>query len=237
MSSIAQTVFLKKPQIIYVDTDHSVKPPAYRTIDMLMKSLQENGPLVVEGKMGPGAYTEAPFKLKDKVGNEDIYGFRPLTFKEYPASTEAILLGARKTESSGHVYFILAKDVTRSTSSLIRGFKPQDKDVKVYVMSYENFLIRSLVDLHPICPHGQWLFSVPVASILDDGEIENRCKEIGQQIFDHYKAGKNDSEAGRSAVVRICEAAKALTQDGSVRKAHIERAWDGIGDKNWQWAY
>lgn len=236
MSSVTQTVFLEKPQVLYVDEDYSVKPPAYGTIDKLLKSLQENGPLVALGKLGPSAYTEAPFKLRDKVGNKEVYGWRPLTSKEYAASTEVILLGARKTESSAYVYFTLAKDITKDKDSLIRGFKPLDTDAKVYVMSYENFLKRSLVDLHPICPHGQWLFSVPVDSILDGGEIEKRCKQIGQQIFDHYKtAAKDDGEAGRSAVIRICEAAKVLTHDGSVRKTHIERAWDGVGDMTWQW--
>ncbi len=229
-------VFLEKPQVLYVDEDYSVKPPAYGTIDKLMKSLQENGPLVVVGKMGPGAYTDAPFKLRDKVGNEEVYGWKPLTFKEHAASIQVILLGAKQTESNAYVYFTLAKDITKDKSSLIRGFEPLDTDTKVYVMSYENFLNRSLVDLHPICPHAQWLFSIPVDSILDGGEIEKKCKQIGQQIFDHYKtAAKEDSDAGRKAITRICEAAKVLTHDGSVRKTYIERAWDGVGDMNWQW--
>jgi hypothetical protein len=237
MLSVTQTVFFEKPKVLYVDEDYSVKPPAYGTIDKLMKSLQENGPLIAVGKMGPSAYTEAPFKLRDKVDDEDIYGWNPLTSKEHAVSTEVILLGARKTETNAYVYFTLAKDVTRDKSSLIRGFKPSDTDGKVYIMSYENFLQRSLVDLHPICPHGQWLFSVPVDSILDGGETEEKCKQIGQQIFDHYKtAAKGNSEAGRSAVIRICEAARVLTYDGSVRKSHIERAWDGVGDLTWQWS-
>lgn len=235
-SSVTPMIFLEKPQVVYVDADHSVKPPAYGTIEKLIKSLQENGPLIAVGKMGPSAYTEASFKLKDQIGSKDVYGWRPLTAKEYAPSTQVILLGAKQTESKAYVFYTLAKDVTKSNSSLIRGFKPLDTDTKVYVMSYENFLQRCLVNLHPICPHGQWLFSIPVNSILDRGEIENKCKQIGQQIFDHYKTAANgDSEAGRSAVVRICEAAKVLTNDGLTRYAHIEYAWDGIGDKNWQW--
>ena len=235
MSSVAKTVFFEKPRVLYVDEDYSIKPPAYGTIDKLMQSLQENGALVAEGKMGPGAYTEAPFKLKDKVGHEDIYGWRPLTSKVHAASTTVILLGAKQTESNAYVYFTLAKDITKDTSSLIRGYTPTETDTKVYVMSYENFLKRSLFNLHPICPHGQWLFSVPVDSILDGGEIEKQCKQIGQKIFDHYQAARGDGDAGRAALVRICDAAKVLTSDGSARKSHIERAWDGVGNKTWSW--
>lgn len=236
MLSITQTVFLEKPQTLYIDEDYSVKPPAYETIDKLMESLQENGPLVAIGKMGPGAYTDAPFKLRDKVGNEEVYGWKPDTFKEHSAPTKVILLGAKQTESQAYVYFTLAKDVTEDKNSLIRGFKSLETDAKVYVISYENFLMRSLVELHPNCQYVQWLFSVPIDSILDDGEIENKCKQIGQEIFDHYKtAAKGSSDAGKSAVIRICEAAKVLTQDGSIRKAHIGRAWNGIGDMTWQW--
>lgn len=236
MYSTTQTTFFPKPQVLYVDQDYSVKPPAYGTIDQLMKSLQDNGPLVAEGKMGPSAYTEASFKLRDKVGNQEIYGWKPLTFKEYAPSTQVILLGAKQTESDAYVYFTLAKDITKDVKSLIRGFKPLDTDAKVYIMSYENFLNRSLEDLHPICPHGQWLFSVPIDTILDGGETEKKCNEIGQLIFDHYKsAARGDSGAGRLAVIRICEAAKVLTHNGSIRKSHIERAWNRIGDMSWQW--
>jgi hypothetical protein len=103
-------------------------------------------------------------------------------------------------------------------------------------MTYKNFLNNSLNNLHPICPWGQWLYSVNSDSILDKGETEEKCKAIGQKIFDHYKrAADNNYEAGRNALVRICNAARFLTRDGSKRKAHIERAWDGVGDTDWNW--
>lgn len=238
-SASDSTVFFEKPNILYVDEDYSVKPPAYGTIETLIKSLQENGPLVAIGKMGPSAHNEPSFKLKDRVSNQDIYGWKPLTSKDASPTTQTILLGARQVESRAYVYFVLAEDITKDNNSLIRGYKPLETNAKVYVMSYQNFLKRSLVDLHPICPHGKWLFStVAVNSILDRGDIERRCKEIGQQIFDHYKTNaQGNSEAGRSAVIRICKAAKVLASDGAVRKAHIEHAWDGIGDANWRWQH
>lgn len=230
------SVFLEKPQVIYVDEDYDVKPPAYSKIDKLMESLQKNGPLVAEGKMGPNAYTQPPFKLKDRVNDKEIYGWRPQTSSEHTPSTNVILLGASQTESKSYIYYTLANDMTRDQSSLIRGYVPSSTDTKIYVMSYESFLNRALVNLHPICPQGQWLFSVSVNSILDGGETEKKCKQVGQEIFDHYKtAAKGDSEAGKNAVQRICEAARVLTNDGSTRKTHIERAWDGIGDASWRW--
>lgn len=236
MSSITQTVLLEKPQVVYVDEDYSVKSPAYATIELLTKSLQENGPLVAVGKMGPSAYTASPFKLNEKIENKEVYGWKQNTFKAQATSTEVILLGTKQTPTNGYVFFTMAKDITKNTDSLIRGYKPLDTDAKVYIMSYENFLKRSLVNLHPICPHGQWLYTVSVNSIVDSGDTEKKCKEIGQQIFDQYKAAaKGNSEAGRSAVKRICEAARVLTSDGIVRKLHIESAWDGVGDANWRW--
>lgn len=234
MSQTALTLFLEKPQILYVDEDYSVKPPAYSTIAKLIQSLKENGPLVVLGKMGPSAYVEDSFKLKDPVSGNEIYGWKPFTFKEHPPKINVILIGARQTESNAHVYFILARDITRDLHSEIRGYQPLETDRKVYVMSYQNFLERSLVNLHPICPHAQWLFSIPVTSILDSGEGEKKCKQVGQEIFDHYKiASKGSTLAGKNALVRICNATQFLTNDG--RKPYIERAWDRIGDKTWTW--
>lgn len=236
MASVAQAFMYPKPQVLYVDEDNSVKSPAHDTIDALMGSLKENGPLVAVGKMGPGAYTVEPFKLTDKVVDEEVYGWKPRTFKDNAASTTVILLGAKKTEATAYIYFTLARDITRDGKSLIRGFIPLETDAKVYVMSYDNFLQRSLVNLHPICLHARWLFSVDTDSILDRGVTEKRCKEIGQEIFDYYKKlAKGDFEAGRSAVKRICNAAVVLTPNGTARRDSIECAWDGIGDSNWRW--
>lgn len=236
MSMISESTFFKKPKVIYVDEDYSVKPPPYGTISKLVQSLKDNGPLVARGKMGPDAYKEPAFKLTQKVHNQEVYGWKPLTFKESSPARDVILLHAEETKSKSYVYYSLAQDITKDQHSLIRGYKPLDSDSKVYVMSYNNFLERSLVDLHPICPEGQWLFSVPVNAILDGSEVEKKCKEIGQRIFDQYKANaRGNSEVARDAVIRICDAAKFLTSDGPIRKAHIECAWDGIGDHRWQW--
>lgn len=238
MTPAENQVFVEKPRVVYVDEDHSVKPPKYSTIDNLITSLKEYGPLIAEGKMGPGAYTEPSFKLKDQVNNQDVYGWKPNTRKEGAPQIPVILLGARQTDSKNFIYFTLARDITRDEKSLIRGFTPSETDTKIYVMSYENFLNSSLFDLHPICPHADWLYSVSANSLLDGGQIEAKCKQVGQQIFDHYKTkASGDSEAGRNALVRICNAAKFLTPEKSVHKAHIEHAWSGVGDTNWRWQH
>lgn len=228
-------VFFEKPTILYVDTDYSIKPPAYHPCDSLMKSLQENGPLVTEGTMGPSAYTEPPFRLKEEVCNQAVYGWKPSTYKGQTPRIVAILIGARQVKSQSYVYFIKARDITQNSESLIRAFEPST-DARVFVMTYKNFFLHSLFSLHPICPHGDWLYSISVNSILDGGEVQKKCKQVGQEIFDHYKKNsQGDSSAGMEAVVRICDAAKVLTSKGSIRKSHLERAWDGIGDSNWRW--
>lgn len=76
----------------------------------------------------------------------------------------------------------------------------------------------------------------PLDSILDRDEGEARCKAIGQEIFNKYKeeaGGK--SMAGKEAAQRICDAVVFIASDGALRKQYIERAWDGIGDANWDW--
>lgn len=230
----SKTVLFDRPQVIYVDEDYSVKAPPYSSIDKIIESLEKFGPLVALNKAGPAAYSEAPFKLKDRVKNVDIYGWKPNTRKKSEA-VRLIILGAQKNDSKEYVYYTLAQDITRDTKSLIRGYRPLSTDTKVYVMSFENFL-NYLEMLDPICPQAQWLYSVEVNSILDMGEGEKKCKEVGQKIFDHYKtAKKGDSEAGKEALERICNAARFLTDDGAIRKEHIRRAWSKVGDENWTW--
>lgn len=236
MASVAPALFLEKPRVLYVDEAYSVKPPPYSTIENLIKSLQEHGPLIAVGKMGPAAYTKAPFKFIDRTFNREIYGWKPGAFKEFAPRIPVILLGVRQTDLTACIYFTLAKDITADEESLVRGYQPLQTDTNVYAMTYENFINRSLSNLHSICPHAEWLYSVPVNTILVGGEVENKCRQLGQEIFNHYKTNaQGNSEEGKYGMIRMCEAAKALTQDGSVRKAHIERAWNGVGDDNWRW--
>jgi hypothetical protein len=80
------------------------------------------------------------------------------------------------------------------------------------------------------------LSNLPLNSIIDRGEGEKKCREIGQSIFDKYKKqSRGDSLAGREAVVTVCDNIAFSAIDGRLRKQYIERAWDGIGDKSWSW--
>lgn len=83
----------------------------------------------------------------------------------------------------------------------------------------------------------QKLISItPLDAILDRGAGERNCKAIGQEIFDTFKKiSHGDSAGGTEAAQRICDAVHFASRDGFLRKQYVERAWDGIGDDNWQW--
>ena len=76
----------------------------------------------------------------------------------------------------------------------------------------------------------------PAEKILTDKSTEEKCKELGQKIFDEFKYNAaGNSTAGEIAVKNVCDAIHFECSDGRIRKQYIERAWDGIGDSNWQW--
>jgi hypothetical protein len=230
------TIFFPKPAVIYADEDYSVKPPAWQTIEKLMASLKANGPLVAVGNMGPDAYDQEPFKLKKGINEVDVWGFKAGAKKAHTPLREVILVGAQKTKTNAFVFYTLAQDITNNKDSLIRGFTPNTTDEKVYVMTYENFKICSLNNLHPIVPFGNVLYSVDATSILRDEKTKEQFKFMGQMIFNHYKSLSNgDSYAGKDALRRICDASKWLGVGGIVRKSHIESAWNLVGDKVCVW--
>lgn len=80
----------------------------------------------------------------------------------------------------------------------------------------------------------------PLDSILTDKNVREKCKNLGQKIFDQAKAThKGDSNKAKDVVVRICNATRFNqsdnAKDASLRKQYIERAWDGIGDDTCPW--
>lgn len=148
--------FFQPPSKINIDENARTRYASSQKIETLIEKLQEKGPLVALGQIGPACYTADP--------------------------SEAPLLTADKKE------------------------------------------------------YAEKLSSTPLEGILDRGLIESACKAMGQEIFDRYKleAGGN-SFAGKKAVVSICDAIPYVAADGFLRKQYIERAWDAMGDKEWQW--
>ncbi|OJU81650.1 MAG: hypothetical protein BGO10_08605 [Chlamydia sp. 32-24] len=224
---------------------HETKKTTFSTslkIETLITELKEKGPFIGMGKIGPAYYENEPFKLKDSYGSKHIYGWKPGSKRIDNKTLSFFLLGAKKTNDQGIVYFAMAQDITLSTLPL-RQFVTSEKEPKIYVTSFKTFL-ENLVDLFPnslVSTNTEQNFAkriivFPLDSILDEGEMEAKCKAIGQEAFDYFKEQANgDSLAGKEAVRNICESLPSLCEDGRLRSQYVERAWDGIGDSNWTW--
>lgn len=227
---------------IYADTDYSIKPSPHSTVDQLIASIAQNGPLVAVGRIGPTAYSEAPKESKHKMEGRSVYYWRSDAFQESAPHKPHLLIGADKTKVPPYVYFVRADDTTPKAESPIRSFKQLATDKKIYFMTYDN-LVKRLFNLHPICPHAKWLYFTPLRSFLDKENEGKRCKEIGQEIFDLYKTRertgdrdeKTKSALAKDALRRICEASTILGDGERGRKRMIESVWDGVGDKNERW--
>ncbi len=246
-------IFFDKPPFLNINEDAHSEYATKSKIEVLIKELQTQGPLVGLGQNGPTAYVDEPFKLNEKLFGKDIYGWKAGAERNNTKNCYFIILGAQKKEERELVYFTLSEDVTSDKETYLRTHIPSRIDKKIYVTSHKTFL-NYLCDLYPpskVQSSKDWetlqplsgeeyieqLSAIrPLDAILDRGPVEKRCKAIGQEIFDKYKeeAGGN-SNAGRKAVVNICDSIGTHAIDGSLRKQYIERAWDGIGDSNWRW--
>ena len=256
------SVFFGKPDTLNIDEESKTRYATSQKIETLIEELKENGPLIALGNLGPSAYEGIPFKLKNKEFDQDIYGFKPGTHKEYSPQNCLMVLGAKKEEGSEYVYYTMTQDITPNSESYTRTHTPSQTDSKVYKTSHKTFR-NYLFDMYPPVQKPQeptvFVFSsrlkncldlspsekeyveklsaiTPLDSILDRSEGEAKCKALGQEIFDKYKteAGGN-SMAGKEAAQKICNAVVFMADDGALRKQYIERAWDGIGDDVWDW--
>ncbi len=235
-------IFFQRPKEICIDEELVTRYSTSQKIETLIADLKEKGPLIGLGKIGPNCYNEPCFKLKHKFEGQDIYGWKPgLERKDRPASSYVIVLGAQKIENRAFVYFTLSLDITPDTKTYFRKYVPSPIDTKIYVVSHKKFgdyltdLYAPGVNLEK--KYLDQLISIePLDSILDRGEVEKRCKAIGQAIFDEYKSrARGDSLAGRDGVAKICDSLRNACLDGLLRKQYVEKAWAGIGDDNWFW--
>lgn len=243
-------VFSQKPQSLKIDEDERTLYASSNKIETLISELKEKRYLVAKAGIGPALYTTSPV-LIDKIGDQEIYGWTKGAERvEYPKMIDVIILGAKKTEQREYVYFTRSDDVTLDQETFLREHRPSVSDRKIYVTTHETFF-NYLNDMYPpVAAKGEnssppktdekkfadQLCALPLNSILDGGVGEAKCKALGQEIFDHFKARNyGSSESGKTVVVQICESMRMRATDGHLRKQYIERAWDGIGDATWRW--
>lgn len=80
-------------------------------------------------------------------------------------------------------------------------------------------------------------------SILDGGDEQQKCKDLGQEIFDYYYSkpiANIESEGnifqGMHGIKIILEKFIRGCDDGHLRNNDIKRAWIGIGNEQWRWS-
>lgn len=245
LQNTPDNVFTKSPPILVVNEEARSKYADGYKIDALMQELRENGPMIALGPFGPSAYKEPPFKVPGKLCGMDVYAWKSDQRLSRSRQQPIMILGVIKTEKVQCIYFTMSIDTTQNTKSYIRTHIASSIDQKIYVMSHETFKnyvfdiyppnSASMVDT-PKARYIKQLTDLPLDSILDQGEGQKRCKEIGQKIFDEFKKEcGGQTQGGMRAVQKICKAIRTAAPDGRLRSGYIERAWHLIGDENWFW--
>ena len=147
----ANSIFFEKTPRV-VDEDSVSTYSSSQKTETLIKELLRKGPLVALGGMGPGCYVNQPFKLKNKVCEQDIYGWKPGTQRTaYPRNGYWMIVGAKKIADRGYVYFTMAEDHTQNQKTYIREYRPSNTDTKIYITSHKTFR-NYLCDLYPPLP-------------------------------------------------------------------------------------
>lgn len=108
-------------------------------IESLIDELKKKGPLFIGGLLGKPFYIDEPFKMSQKLGERDIYAWRPGA-KRHPVMIvghSVLLVGAKKIQDKAFVYFIDSRDAS----------DPKDKSTqKIYMISFNN-LTSNIFDL------------------------------------------------------------------------------------------
>ena len=236
-------LFCKVPSTLTINEEAVTRYSKDQKVELLIEELKSCGPLIGLGKFGPTAYEDAPFQLGKRIAGQEIYGWRSGSKrKEQSPSVYIIVIGAEKNQNNEYIYFVLSKDVCKTSHSSVREHIPSKDDSHIYKCSHKTFR-DYLTDLYPIHAVVQdsiitdieeTLLNMPLEAIL--GDMESQCHILGQQIFDHYKMKDHgNSISGKIAAQNLCESISNKSSDGRLRKQCIERAWDGIGDLNWRW--
>ena len=142
------SIIFKKPVRTFVDRDDVTHFASSHKVSALFKDF-EHGLPVAYGKLGAAAYAEPPFKLKDKVGGLDVYGWKPGAKRnENVKKCYAIVLGAKKYLDREYVYYTPSQDVTSNKHINVRKHFPSPVRTRVYVASIKTFL-RYLNEIYP----------------------------------------------------------------------------------------
>lgn len=98
-------------------------------IESLFQDVKEHGPLLVFGYHGRGYYDCPPFQLADAIAGRPIFGWKPNTSRtnEDEKHHAVVVVGVNLDKKC--VYFLDPRDSSG----------PNEKDQKVYVVSYERF--------------------------------------------------------------------------------------------------
>jgi hypothetical protein len=142
LSAKKKSIMLNSFAFIVMAEKYGLKKSSWKpsdNIESLIKELDVNGPLAIGGVFGRSSYLDAPFCLKQQIGNRDIYAWKPGVKRVQTASAHmCLIVGAKKVLDKEYIYFIDPLDSS----------DPKDEaSQKLYLSSYKNFISHS-IDLH-----------------------------------------------------------------------------------------
>jgi len=105
-------------------------------VSVLIKELQEYGPLCVGANLGPQTYESPPLKLERAV-DRDIYYWKKGSTRTSQIANAVLIVGAR---ASGYVYIVDPQDSSNPSNV---------EEQRIYVISYKN-LITNVLDLESV---------------------------------------------------------------------------------------
>lgn len=247
LSQSPTSVFFYIPSILKIDEDGKTQYATNTKIETLIAELKENGPMFALGRLGPNAYEGTPSKMTNKLLHSDVYYWQKGSIrKEHSATLYAVIIGAEIKNEKGYIYFIPSTDITPNSNSHTHTHKIAT-DAKIYVTSNEAFY--EYIDLYPQAkPEPQfytysparaeltniesnYFYQLTTLSLLD-AATQKEWKKLGQEIFDSFNTKGSCFESVNS-LKKISNAIAFYY--GERLRGDIERAWDGIGDKNWRW--
>ncbi|MGL5626211.1 MAG: hypothetical protein ACRDDW_01670 [Candidatus Rhabdochlamydia sp.] len=142
LSAKKKSIMLNSFAFIIMAEKYGLKKSPWKpsdNIESLIKELDKNGPLAMGGVFGRSTYLDAPFCLKQRIENRDVYAWKPGAKRVKTASAHmCLIVGAKKVLDKEYIYFIDPQDSSDPDN---------ESSQKLYLSSYKNFISRS-IDLH-----------------------------------------------------------------------------------------